>query len=267
MKEDLVLKSFGMSDVGLIREHNEDYYAIDRKQGLFIVTDGLGGHKRGEIASKLATGTILKFFLEIPREGLEETTIDNKINKAIQKAHQAILDLSLQNNSLKGMGATIVFVFFHPPNSFYIANIGDSRAYLFCNQKMELLTQDHSAVAQLIQQGKIIPEEARTHHLRNIVTQAIGIELNMGCYQRKVHLKDGDIIILCSDGLWDMLSDKTIEGIVLKERRPKELCSNLIESAKKAGGQDNITVIIISVRKHQKDLTAKVLAQAQEKQV
>ena len=89
----------------------------------------------------------------------------------------------------------------------------------------------------------------------------------MGCYQRKIHLKNGDIIILCSDGLWDMLSYKTIEGIVLKETKPKELCSNLIESAKKAGGQDNITVIIISVRKHQKDLTAKVLAQAQEEQV
>lgn len=271
MKErnrDFVLKSFGITDVGLVREHNEDYYIIDEKLGLFIVADGLGGHKGGEVASRLATDTILKFFQEKPQKELEEATINNKIDQAIQKAHQAILTLSPQDDSLKGMGTTVVLAFFRPPDSFSIANVGDSRAYLFRNQKMELLTQDHSAVALLIQQGKITPVEARTHPSRNIVTQAIGIVgLAMGCYQRKLNLKDGDIIILCSDGLWDMLADESIEEIVLKERRPKELCSNLIEATKQAGGKDNITVIVVSVEERQKELAVKAVAEAEIQQV
>jgi protein phosphatase len=264
MREDLVLKSFGMSDVGLVRKHNEDYYAIDETQGLFIVADGLGGHEGGEIASKLATETIVEFFKEIPKKNLDDSSIDGKINEAIQKAHQAILNLFHQDKSLKGMGTTIVLALFKPPHSFYIANIGDSRAYLFRNQKMELITQDHSVVAQLVQQGKITPDEARTHRLRNIVTQAIGIDLNMGCYKRKISAKDEDTIILCSDGLWDMLSDETIKEICFKEREPKQLCSNLIESAKQAGGRDNITVVIISVKKRQKSLVVEALAQVQK---
>jgi len=250
----LSLEVVGETDIGLARDHNEDDYAIDMKKGLFIVADGLGGHEGGEVASKLAVKTILNFFEDFSGDELESETIEDKINQSIQNAHNAIVELSEQNPGLQGMGTTIVLTYWQSPNLLYVANIGDSRAYLLCNQKLELLTQDHSIVAQLVQQGKITPEEARVHRSRNIVTQSIGIELGMGCYQRHLVLKEGDTIILCSDGLWDMLPDRIIEEIALKENTAQELCYSLIEAAKKAGGKDNITVIVILVKKDKKDL-------------
>jgi len=250
----LSLEVAGETDIGLVREHNEDDYAIDEKKGLFIVADGLGGHEGGEVASKLAVKTILNSFEDFSSNELESETIEDKINQSIQNAHNAIIDLSKQNPVLQGMGTTVVFAFWQPANSLYIANVGDSRAYLLRNQKLELLTHDHSVVAQLVQQGKITPEEARIHRSRNIVTQSIGIELGMGCYQRRLALKEEDVIILCSDGLWDMLPDRIIEEIALKENTAQELCSSLIEAAKKAGGKDNITVVVILAKKDKKDL-------------
>ena len=259
----LIFKSHGASDLGLVREHNEDYYGLDKEQGLFIVADGLGGHQAGEVASKLATEAVLNFFKHTPKKESSQPVTDKNINRLIQKAHQVILDLSSEDDSLKGMGTTIVFGIFSPPHSFYLANIGDSRAYLYRDKKLQLLTQDHSVVAQLVSQGKITPQEAKTHNLRNIVTQALGIEIGMGCNQRKIDLEDKDLIILCSDGLWDMLSDKAIEEIASKENNPEKLCSDLIEAAKKEGGQDNITVIVILVNKPKEKQGAEAFAQVQ----
>lgn len=264
MESRLILQVAGKTDVGLVREHNEDYYAIDEKQGLFIVADGLGGHEAGEIASKLTVETILNFFRSFSDEELKGANINDKMNQAIQNAHHAIIDSTQQNPSLQGMGTTVVFAFWQPPNSFYIANIGDSRAYLLRNQKLELLTQDHSVVAQLVQEGKMTSEEARTYRLRNIVTQSIGIDLGMGCYHKHLALEEEDVVILCSDGLWDMLVDKEIEGILFKENSPEKICFHLVKAAKQAGGKDNITVIVIAVKSRQKSLARVAQAQLED---
>ncbi len=266
MKSRLIFQAAGKTDIGLVREHNEDYYTIDEKRRLFIVADGLGGHEGGELASKLAVETILNSFGDFYDKESGSEAVEDKINEAVQNAHSSLIDLSKQNPTLQGMGTTIVLAFWHSSVNFlYTANIGDSRAYLLRNQKLELLTQDHSVVAQLVQQGRITPEEARTHRSRNIVTQAIGIELGMGCYQRHLILKEKDVIILCTDGLWDMLPDRIIEEIAVKEHTPSKLCSNLIEAAKKAGGKDNITVIVILVKKDKKysEIAAAIQKQAE----
>lgn len=264
MGSKITLKAKGLTNVGLVRKNNEDDYVIAEKQGLFIVADGLGGHNAGEIASKTATKAILRYFQETPKKDLSQN-LEDKINEAVQAAHRQILGLSLTDPSLKGPGTTFVSALFKQPNYFYIANVGDSRAYLFRNKKLELLSQDHSVVAQLVQRGDITREEMRTHPSRNIVTQALGIDISMGCYQRRIEVKDRDIIILCSDGLWDMLADKDIQRVVEeKGSAPQSLCLALVDAAKAAGGNDNITVIVIFVGERKKDLPQEIFAQLQK---
>ena len=242
-KENLILETAGASEVGLVRESNEDYYAVDRERGLFIVADGLGGRSGGEVASKLAVDSIaslLKKYLKVERED----SFAQSINKAIKETHEVVLKKSNSSPLLKGMGTTIVLALFKSPRDLYIANVGDSRGYLYRDNKFQLLSKDHSLVAELVEQGKITEEEARSHCQRNIVTQVIGIEPLTECFQKKVELEEKDIILLCSDGLWDMLTDKEIEGIIAKNGSPQKLCHDLVSAAKTAGGEDNITVIV-----------------------
>ncbi|MFA5008296.1 MAG: Stp1/IreP family PP2C-type Ser/Thr phosphatase [Candidatus Omnitrophota bacterium] len=262
------LKANGISDIGLVRKDNEDYYILDEEQSLFIVADGLGGHCGGEIASKAAAEAIQKYFKKATGKELQEEDLENKIKEAIQAAHQEVLGLSANTPELKGSGTTIVTALFKAPYYLYVANVGDSRAYLFRDKKLELLSQDHSVVAQLVQKGEITQDETRTHSLRNIVTQAIGIDIGMGCYQKKIEAKDKDIIMLCSDGLWDMLSDKDIEKIVKeKATSPQNLCSALIEAANSGGGEDNITVISIFFYKDEPKISSKTFAKLQKQKV
>lgn len=245
MEKNFILKSFGMTDVGLVREHNEDYYDIDKQRGLFIVADGLGGHKGGEVASKLAVETILESF----KQNAESPEPALKIKQAVEKAHQAIANLASQDVSLAGMGTTIVLALWQAPNILHIANIGDSRAYLFRDKEISLLSQDHSLVGEMGRQGLLSQDEMRIHPRRNVVTRSVGIEIGEGPFQRKLDLKENDIILLCSDGLWDMLSDEAIKEIISHYEKPKEICAKLIEAANQAGGKDNITVIAISVKR------------------
>lgn len=234
-----------MTDTGLMREHNEDYYDIDKKLGIFVVADGLGGRKAGEVASKLAVKTISEFF----KNGVLGNDLSTNIKRAIEKAHKAIKNLATQDAVLAGMGTTIVLAVWQMPDTIYIANIGDSRAYLVRDAVISLLSQDHSRVAEMERQGFLSQGEARNHPWRNIVTRSVGIEIEGGPFQRETDLKENDIVLLCSDGLWDMLSDEAIREVTSRYTKPKEICAKLIEEANSRGGKDNITIIAISVKK------------------
>jgi len=245
-KEHFMLDVAAVTDIGLIRESNEDSYAIDKKTGLFVLADGLGGHSGGEVASKLAVDTITTFFKRLPKEA-RESSVTKTIRNAVQAAHENIIKESVVNPILAGMGSTLVLALIRE-RTLYVANVGDSRAYLYHDNNLRLLSYDHSVVSELIKQGEITKDEARRHPQRNLVTQVIGINPFTDCYQKKLELCGGDIIMLCSDGLWDMISDKEIEEIIKNEEEPKNLCSDLINAAKDAGGRDNITIVVIKVR-------------------
>ena len=239
----MILETAGVTDVGLVRESNEDYYTIDRESDLFVAADGLGGRSGGEVASKVAVDSIVSSIKKSLKEALKDNFIQT-INKAIKEAHQVVLKEAISNPLLMGMGTTLVLALFRSPDELYIANVGDSRGYLYRDNKLQLLSKDHSLVAELVERGEITQEEARTHYQRNIVTQVIGIDPLTDCFQKKVELREGDIILLCSDGLWDMLTDKEIEGIIAKNGSPQKLCNDLVSAAKTAGGEDNVTVIV-----------------------
>ncbi|MFH0976120.1 MAG: Stp1/IreP family PP2C-type Ser/Thr phosphatase [Spirochaetota bacterium] len=237
----------GKTNKGLVRNINEDYFLSDVETGVFIVADGVGGSQGGDVASRVAAESILGSLVAMHNKG-ENNIDDELIDSLVDKAQEEIFKFSATDPSLKGMSTTVVFAVTQD-SGIWIANIGDSRAYLVRHHKIELLTKDHSVVAKWVEEGIITEEEARVHPLRNVITQSIGLDLREGCYKRKYKIYNKDIFILCSDGLWNMLKDDRIKDICLGSDDVATICENLIYSANTAGGHDNITVIVIKVVK------------------
>ena len=229
------------TDVGLVRKGNEDSLYVDEKLGLLIVADGIGGYQAGEVASQMAVEIIppmLKDELE------EKGQIQKRILEAIYKANDEILAAVGKDPSLKGMGTTVVLALCND-DEIYIAHVGDSRAYLVRKNKLEQVTEDHSVAFQLLKAGRITVEEARHHPLRHVITQALGTQSYLVPDINSFTWSKGGYLLLCSDGLTDMVEDKTIEEVVLREKgNLKAKCERMVELAKEAGGRDNITVIL-----------------------
>lgn len=234
------------SDIGKIRKVNEDRCFFDANRGLFIVADGVGGHRAGEMASEMAVKTVLRSLF--PAGGTsnkeKEVSVSDAIRRSIEAANEEIYKAASQNPELHGMGTTIV-VALQSNSELYIAHVGDSRAYLIRDNLIRQLTVDHSYVAELVRAGKITPEEARTHHLRNIITRCVGTEPQVNADIQEVKLISGDYIVLCTDGLSEFVSDSLIKNVVLDTGEPAEACRQLVDLANQRGGSDNITVIVV----------------------
>lgn len=239
-------KVYGITDIGKIRENNEDYFLINIEKKLFIVSDGMGGHSAGEIASLNATKTVDSYFsLQLISELQEDPDrIKNEIIRSINTAHQKILDMAKENQEYKGMGCTIVVALI-VGDSLHIGHIGDSRAYLSNGKKLELLTYDHTYVMELVRAGKMRMEEIKSSSIKNHLSQALGAPITLEPSYGQYQLMLRDKVLLCSDGLWDCLSDKEIFYILNQRKSNNQICSDLIKRANRAGGYDNITVVII----------------------
>jgi PPM family protein phosphatase len=252
-----LVNSFGLSDVGLIRKNNEDRWLVMQssdRDHVLIVADGMGGHQAGEIASTEAISTIEKFY---SGKNLNETTWGNHENdspmlfsktyleQTIQKANSRIYHLSQEDSLHKGMGTTLTVAIIRN-EKMLIGQVGDSRAYLIRRKKLNRLTKDHSVVQREVDLGILTPEEALMDPRKNIITKAIGImpELDPDIYEYQ--LSPNDRLMICSDGLYDLVSEKEILKCCLLPTL--ELGTrNLIDSAKQYGGKDNITVIMAEI--------------------
>ena len=222
--------------VGNVRDHNEDTYVADKNIRLWLIADGMGGHAGGEIASAIAADVISK--------GIEQGMA---LKDAIQKAHQAILDAVENGEGKYGMGTTIVAVHMSGVNQYELAWAGDSRAYLW-DEGLRQISKDHSYVQMLVDLGKILPEEARWHPQKNIITQNLGSEF-IDIVQADVvrnELKPGQKILLCSDGLNDELDDRAIADIVGAGGSDQEIVDTLINTVLGGSARDNVTVVLIS---------------------
>jgi protein phosphatase len=249
------LRASGATDVGRKRQLNEDVFLIDDGVGLYLVADGMGGHAAGEVASRLAADEILRSLGE-PDPRLEETwpehwdsdrseTANNLID-AILAGHDRVTNAVNRDQNLKGMGTTVV-VAVHPPASrtLVICHVGDSRAYRLRHNRLEILTQDHSWVHEQVSAGFLTEEAARNHPLKNVVTQALGGSALPRVDALETELMNGDIYILCSDGLNSMLTDDEIAEIVSGDGSLDERTAALIEAANEYGGNDNVTVVLL----------------------
>ncbi len=226
-----------ISDVGLVRKGNEDSYLINRRLGLFVVADGMGGHEAGEVASFLAVKT------------LEETLENNKESEgalvlAIQAANSEIFRQAQEKPYLNGMGTTLTAVYYHNGKA-YLGHVGDSRAYLIRNFQATLLTRDHSLVDELVRSGHISEEEAQNHPQRHIVTRALGTEASVEVDILSPAIEQGDRLLLCTDGLSNLVKPEEIIQAVNSTNIPRDALEMLRQQALERGGFDNITALLI----------------------
>jgi len=247
-------KSAGGTDVGRLREANEDAFLIDEQRKLYIVADGMGGHQGGGFASKkileLVTGELdrLEQMQDTtqPLKTLEERTLTQfRLLRGLQRANQGLFDISLKEPNLRGMGTTLTAVQFDERYA-NIAHIGDSRAYLIREAALKQLTEDHSWVQEQVRQGVLTLEEAKNHPLKNIITRSMGHERDIKVDLLKTEYQPGDKFLLCSDGLSNMVADEEILKII-QENSLKDAVDILIRRANEEGGYDNISVILLEV--------------------
>ena len=242
----LPLRCAGLSHIGKVREENEDTFLMDPELGLFLVSDGMGGHRGGELASKIVIED-LPVMIEVRLDKLKVGTpaaIRSLFKKAIREQSRQLNLEGTSETGYKDMGATLVVALMRK-NRAYIANLGDSRIYRFRKRRLVQLTQDHSIVSELLDKGKIKPEEVQNHEAQGVITNYVGMEDKASPYIRSFQLKKGDRLLLCTDGLTDSIDDKSIAAILSKNQKCKAACQNLVDVANSSGGHDNITVVIV----------------------
>ena len=237
------------SDIGKVRANNEDSTYINRKSKILMIADGMGGHNGGEIASKLAVETISKYLTNrIENNIINEIKIDNYLIQAFNLANYKIRIQGSHNSSLHNMGTTVVLCVISESNNLHIANIGDSRLYIINIQKEKIskLTIDHTLIANQDRGRRISKENIDKHPFRHILTQALGISEQINPYLTNCKWHQGEYLLLCSDGLTDMIYENEILDIFKDNYKKKcdQICKSLVEKAINNGGLDNVTVIV-----------------------
>lgn len=224
------------TDVGRLREGNEDAYLAE--ESLFAVADGMGGHLAGDVASATA--------VEIISEKAREVAGPGQIGDLVRAANDAIYSKAQDDPSLRGMGTTCTLLLVDDQKA-RIAHVGDSRAYMFRNEELRQLTEDHTLVGRMVNEGRLRPEDAAHHPQRSIITRALGVEADIEVDLTSVDLEPGDRLLLCSDGLSSMVDDASITRALREQGDPQRAADRLVELANEAGGDDNITVVVVDV--------------------
>ncbi|HYH27872.1 MAG TPA: Stp1/IreP family PP2C-type Ser/Thr phosphatase [Actinomycetota bacterium] len=228
------------TDVGRVRERNEDSFLA--KDPLFAVADGLGGHQGGDVASRTALETLERE----ARPGEGEDGLPDRLHDGVLSANRAVFERAAGDPGLAGMGTTITALA-AGTGRFYLAHVGDSRAYLLRDGELRPLTEDHTLVRKMVKEGRLTVEEAEVHPQRSVLTRALGIEDEIEVDQATVEIAQGDRILICSDGLTGMVDEETIREILEGGSDPDRASARLVEAANEAGGQDNITVVVVDV--------------------
>jgi protein phosphatase len=238
------LTSFGKTDKGPKRLQNEDAFVVKSELGICLVADGMGGAAAGELASRIFVETALEVFTKNKAQSEQERR--DLVQAAFSSAHQRIQDCVKENPHYRGMGCTAELVVFYN-KSCLLGHVGDSRTYLFRNGQLKQLTHDHSLVQDQIDRGLITVADARKHPQRNVILRAVGVDDSVGVDILRGTIVPGDIFLLCSDGLTDMVNDEAIEGVLSSPQSVHQKVEELVELAKSKGGYDNITVILSKI--------------------
>lgn len=253
--DSVVLESWGTTDVGMKRTLNEDVFLLDEDLGVYLVADGMGGHAAGEVASRLAAEEIVRSLSEHPTVDIEtwpehwnmaRSATANLLVDAVLAGHDRVTRAVHRDSNLRGMGTTVV-VAMHPTRSktLIICHVGDSRGYRLRRGVLDLLTNDHSWVHEQVAAGFLTEDAARSHPLKNVVTQALGGSTDPHVDILETEMDNGDIYLLCSDGLNSMLVDDEIRDILSKADSLESMANQLVAAANERGGHDNITIVLL----------------------
>ena len=251
----LVVQAAGKTDVGVVRTNNEDNFGFDVRHGIFVVCDGMGGQAAGELASKIAVDTVLGYFRRDLRHGHAASPVFGRsfegvseratgLANAIQLANQAIQTAASNNSEHAGMGSTIVAVRAEG-NLFSIANVGDSRIYLVREGGIQQLTRDHSLVMEQVRRGLLTLEEAENSKMQNVIVRALGSEESVEPDLEDHEFAPGDVLLLCSDGMSRYVKDSSMVEVIGRNADLDQSCEELIQLAKSAGSDDNITGLLV----------------------
>lgn len=242
----------GTTHVGMKRNHNEDCYLLLPEESLFCVADGMGGHSSGEIASKIAIDEIADFFRVTGRD--QEATWPYKMDKSrnydenrvatgIKLANMRIFERASADAKYRGMGTTIVTVHY-TPHAVYVAHVGDSRVYIYRAGQLRQVTEDHSLLNDYLKAKKLTPEEIEAFPHKNVIVRALGMKDTVQVDMNRFEPQEGDVFLLCSDGLSGMVSDAILQDTLARQPSLDTACNQLIEAANEAGGNDNVTCIL-----------------------
>lgn len=244
------MNSYGITDKGKVRHDNQDSYLIERledRDGLVaVVCDGMGGQKAGNVASELAARTFMDNVMQkIGAFRQKQPPCETILRQACSEANYMVYSYSCFDKEYTGMGTTLVAALILGDKT-YVINVGDSRAYKITKNKIKQLTKDHSLVQEMVDRGEITPEEAKTHPMKNVITQALGVNSNVPCDIFKPRMFRGDRLLLCSDGLTNMVSDREMLDAAQINTDTLSLGNELMYRALDRGARDNVTVVVIT---------------------
>ncbi|MBE6032956.1 MAG: Stp1/IreP family PP2C-type Ser/Thr phosphatase [Clostridiales bacterium] len=244
------------TDRGRHREANEDACLVIPEQNIYMVADGVGGHNGGEFASHAAVNLAAAYFRKNPIDPAQDAEwLKDHFLTCLRQVNWAIRDLAEKSSKVAGMATTMVLLYIADGNA-YVVNIGDSRAYLLRDGVLRQLTEDHTYVNQLVREGTLTSSEAASHPNRNVITRALGGENEVApdFYQFQVFEKD--LLLLCTDGLYNEIPDGALSGIATGREDMQELADSLVKSANECGGKDNITVVCVQIEKGEEEVKA-----------
>jgi protein phosphatase len=235
-----MLKAFGLSDPGCVRANNEDYFINDPERGIFILADGMGGANAGEYASHLSAEVLYAFLLRAPENDGTDT-----LQQAFLEANWCVRQAAKNNPELEGMGTTLLVARDLGDNKLQVGSVGDSRAYLLSDESLSLITQDQTWVAEVGSRLGLTDEALRNHPMRHVLTMAVGSADDLRIQSQVVPMRPGDQVLLCSDGLHGVLNENLLRETLDSEKSLADKCHYLIDAAKRNGGPDNVTVVLI----------------------
>jgi PPM family protein phosphatase len=239
----LLIECGDLSDQGRVRTSNEDSKIANLQKGIFLVADGMGGHAAGEVASQMAASTVEEILSNPPPDSNPEELLQS----AVQSANTRVYDAQMQQIEYRGMGSTLTLLLIRD-NRYYVAQVGDSRAYLLRNGSLVQLTRDHSIVWQLYEDNLITKEDLSRHPRKNLITRSIGTHPQVEADIQNDEIHPNDLFLICSDGLTDVLSDQDIQNFTSSAgKNSQEICNMLVDSANAGGGPDNITVVVVRI--------------------
>lgn len=237
-----MFEAFGLSDRGCIRTNNEDYFISDSRCGIFIVADGMGGANGGEFASRLSAETLYQYLLTPGQDG-----VAGSLERGFSRANEAVLKASGEHPALEGMGTTLVAAQVVDGAQVQLASVGDSRAYQLTQDGFSILTTDHTWVAEVGNRLGLSDEALKRHPMRHVLTMAIGVSDEVQINSHVINVSSGDQLLLCSDGLHGVVQENILRDTLKSEKSLPGKAHYLIEAAKKQGGPDNITVVLVRV--------------------
>lgn len=248
------ITAVGISDLGLVRQNNEDSWGELSKYNFYVIADGMGGHQAGEVAAKETVSRLCKEMSKVLDDVDEDYSLDevrHLVMDTIEVVNRQVFQMGRKDPDLRGMGTTLCCLLFHPKGVIY-AHVGDSRIYRYRNHKLQQLTKDHSLVRELVELGQLNERQAGDFLYRNIITKAIGTESHVVPSARVSDLKNGDVYLMCTDGLSDPVSVQEIEELINNTTNLPELATALVNTAKEKGGFDNITLVLARVTKDER---------------